>query len=265
MAVQCSTCDNVSTLIDAGDRDIEGLAQILGSSSPAMLTHLKDHTHPRLHDLTYHGQAVAGRTTNPSPSAPLPADRGEAGERMPPATGGADLPETPNPAPPAPTADETVSGFARERLGIPDEGSDQHAASPSSLLGSTSDAWEGEIYDKIDCLRNTHPDERVRVAACDLLSAMGDWADAQLNAARRAELRKRRDQLQADLDQLQADLDQVSAEIERIDAPKQGKPATVNMAQVRTWAIAEGIHVAPTGKIARAIVDDYLAAHPAVS
>lgn len=250
MAVQCSTCDNVSTLIDAGDRDIEGLAQILGSSGPAMLTHLKTHIHPRLHDLTFRGSPVA--ISGPAPD-PEPAIDPGVQQTAPASGGGVTSPEPPDSSPSHFADDDsTVSGFARERLGIPDEDSDQHAASPSPPTA---------LRECLVWLRDEHPGEQVRAAALALMMAQKHWETSQRNAARLAQLRERRDQLRADLEAVCAEI----TCLEPDPLPPAAPRPEVNMAQVRTWAIANGIHVAPTGKIARAVVDDYLAAHPAVS
>lgn len=249
MAVQCSTCDNVSTLIDAGDRDIEGLAQILGSSGPAMLTHLKTHIHPRLHDLTFRGSPVA--ISGPAPD-PEPAIDPGVQQTAPASGGGVTSPEPPDSSPSHFADDDSTADGGTSATGEAVVPANDLAASPSpptALRGCL--VW----------LRDEHPGEQVRAAALALMMAQERWETSQRNAARLAQLRERRDQLQADLEAVCAEI----TCLEPDPLPPAAPRPEVNMAQVRTWAIANGIHVAPIGKITRAVVDDYLAAHPAVS
>lgn len=240
MAGQCSTCDNVSTLIAAGDRDIEGLAAILGVAAPSLISHLKEHQHDQLHELTFRGSQIVAPAppavpdTDPRPSHFADVDAAADGGHTPPATGEAGISADDHP----PASPSPYAGALKE------------SPPPPPLVT----LW-------IEKLSTGHPDLDVRAAAGVLQDAIAAWEQSETDRARLRDLRARRDQLQADLEEVQAEITCLEPDPLPPAAPR---PA-VDMAEVRRWAIANGIHVAPTGKIARAVVDDCLAAHPAVS
>lgn len=249
-AQQCSRCDTAAECVDQGLGRLEDIADVLGVPTPSLHVHLVQHDRDDvLSALTYGGKPIiepvapkVEETTVVVQDGPEPA---------------ADVVDQEGPEP-VQSNDGQKAGHPDNSVG--DEDDDTYDVPDRPLMVGRAGRHEqepdyGNLLDfraVLEGLGLSHPGEAVRIAATDLASAIDEWV------CERAD-RQRLEELVAQRDDLNQQIDALAAKLGDLDPQPASQPRPVDPAAVRVWARSKGLNVAPTSKIARRIIDGYLA------
>lgn len=242
-AQQCSRCDTAAECVDQGLGRLEDIADVLGVPTPSLHVHLVQHDRDDvLSALTYGGKPIIDPTPHKVEETTVVV---QADPEPAPDIVDQEEPE------PLESNDRQMDWQAGLVPGHPEDhdgGADEAPALAELVTGPPPDE---EIVSVLEWLA-AHEVAAIRALAVDLLAALEDHAQQAMD-------RQRLEELVAQRDDLNQQIDALAAKLGDLDPQPVSQPRPVDPAAVRVWARSKGLNVAPTGKIARRIIDGYLA------
>jgi hypothetical protein len=228
---QCSRCMDVATIVDGGTHRLEEAASVLGVPAPGLHKHLAGHgREDLLRRLSFAGEPILPpkleETTVVVESEPEPEEPAD------------EWPENVDPQ-------ELVDAGLVE----------------VHVTEESYDRIRLELGASIETLASDHPDSAVRHAAAALSQALIDY---EQNAMARAELQRlvdQRNELNELIEQLAARLGDAEPKPVRNLTNQELGIAGESPAAVRAWCRDNGVDVSATGRIGRASLEAYRAAH----
>lgn len=282
---QCSRCDDTADLISSANvTSIEEAAATIGCPAPSLHVHLVQHDRDDLlASLTYVGEPIiAAKVEETTVVLPPPVEVCDCGTQN--VHGGTveiggtkhSVDKCAGCCTHGTFLDERCAGCGEDRSYSTTSAADASITSTDASAAEWPESPDPHEWasDVVASIANEHPSGGVRAAASELLSALISYEASEFVRGQLEELVAQRDALNAQIEELAARLGDVEHAPEPEPTLRRSEKPVRNLSAqdlgvvddespkvIRAWCRENGVHCPATGRVPRAAVEAYRAAH----